>query len=380
MRLYDPRPGPREALLLRAALFEDERGRSAWRAWRAEADLDNIDQASFRLLPLVYRNLERLGEEDPWLGRLRGFYRRAWAENQILFRRLAVAIGQLGEQGIETIVLKGAALASPDYRDVGTRPMADVDLLVRGADFVPAVDVLCKAGWRLEPYAAAWKGGLAGTYRMNRNAVGLLGPDDTLPVLDLHHRLLHLYERHLVDFPEGRLFAESVPFELGGAATRRLGPEHSVLHTAFHGLQRQSVGTIRWIVDIDRIVRAAGTSMRWPLLIDEARRASILAPVREALELVARDYDTPVPSSVLRGLRRLPLAGVERFERAMRYGEPRFVAALARSVAPALRLMRARDVSRAPVVRHAGKVVERVLVRPPIRLARRLGRRTSEGG
>ena len=61
MRLYDPRPGPREALLLRAALFEDERGRSAWRAWRAEADLDNIDQASFRLLPLVYRNLERLG-------------------------------------------------------------------------------------------------------------------------------------------------------------------------------------------------------------------------------------------------------------------------------------------------------------------------------
>ncbi|MGE0191150.1 MAG: nucleotidyltransferase family protein [Planctomycetota bacterium] len=380
MKLYDPRPGPREALLLRAALFEGERARRAWRAWRADADLDRIDQASFRLLPLVYRNLERLGEADPWLGRLRGFYRRAWAENQILFRRLAAATERLRGHGIDTIVLKGAALAGPDYRDVGTRPMSDVDLLVRSADFVPAVDVLCAAGWHLDPYAAAWQGGLAGSYRRNRNAVGLMGPDDKLPALDLHHRLLHLFERHLVEFPEERLWAASVPFELGGVRTRRLGPEHALLHTAFHGLQRQGVGSIRWIVDIDRIVRGVGEAFRWALLIEDARRAAVLAPVREALELVARDYGTPVPLAVRRRLRRLPLAPVERLERAMRYGEPRFVATVARSAAPALRMMRARDVSRAPVVRHAGKVVERVLVRPPVRLVRRLGGRASPRG
>src|SRR4051794_33088149 len=60
-----PIPSPRQTLLLRAALMCGERSVQAWHGWREGGELDDLDPASFRLLPLVYRNLLAAGLEDP---------------------------------------------------------------------------------------------------------------------------------------------------------------------------------------------------------------------------------------------------------------------------------------------------------------------------
>jgi hypothetical protein len=56
------------------------------------------------------------------------------AHNLRLFRKLELVLCRLDAGGVPIIVLKGAALAQEVYRNAGLRPMADLDLLVRGED------------------------------------------------------------------------------------------------------------------------------------------------------------------------------------------------------------------------------------------------------
>lgn len=372
MILRDPRPDARETWLLRAALGDGDAARAAWAAWRADADLDRIDQASFRLLPLAYRNLARLGVTDPWDGALRGFYRRAWCENQVLFRRIAGVLEALARAGVRALVLKGAALASPVYGDAGTRPMADADLLVRGGDFVAAVRALAREGWVAhDTTAGAMLEASPAAFRERYDAIGLRQAGDALPVLDLHDRLLHVYGHHRVDFPEAWLWADAEPFELGGATARRLSPAHALLHVAFHGYQRQHVGPIRWVADVDRLVRADGPRIDWRTLLRQAREARVLAPLRDALETAATVVGTPVPSGVRRALRRERVTAVERFERALRLGTPAWAADYGRTLAPVLRRVRSRERLPWPGWRRTFKEAWRLAYKLPRRHVRR---------
>ena len=50
--------------------------------------------------------------------------------------------------GIETMLLKGAALLILFYKDAGLRPMTDVDLLVRRDQANRAIQLLTSLGWK----------------------------------------------------------------------------------------------------------------------------------------------------------------------------------------------------------------------------------------
>ena len=123
-------PSPTQELLLDAALARGDRALAAWRAWAAEGRLDRTDRVSRRLLPFVYGNLSAQGLDDPLLGRLREFYLATWKRAQDLLRALERALRVLNAAGIETLLLKGAALAPFYYDDEGVRWLGDLDVLV----------------------------------------------------------------------------------------------------------------------------------------------------------------------------------------------------------------------------------------------------------
>ena len=96
--------------LLKACLAPADEVERHWRAWREQADLDSLDDASNRLLPLLYRRLEAAGIADPDMARLRGVYRYHWCRNQLLLAELRRLLPALRELGVEVLLLKGAAL------------------------------------------------------------------------------------------------------------------------------------------------------------------------------------------------------------------------------------------------------------------------------
>jgi hypothetical protein len=131
--------------VLTAALHRGERGRSAW--GRASSHPDFLDQAPYHLLPLLYRNLDSLGVDDPALPRLKGVYRNSWYRNQRVFAAGREALERLLASSVEALVLGGLALAAHYYRDRGARPVAAAELLVRPEDVSAAAARLRSGGW-----------------------------------------------------------------------------------------------------------------------------------------------------------------------------------------------------------------------------------------
>ena len=114
--------------------------------WKA-GGIEPLDAGSQALLPIVYRNLAGHGVNGPEMRRARLAYETTWLGNERLFRDVSALLEALRAVGIETMILKGAALALLHYRDLGLRSLGDVDVLVRPHDVRRAVDVLTGRGW-----------------------------------------------------------------------------------------------------------------------------------------------------------------------------------------------------------------------------------------
>src|SRR5690554_5979270 len=82
------RPSQEQELLVRAATGEGERARAAWQQWISNVDLAKLDAGSQRILPLLYRNLQRLGIKAPEMEVMGQKYRRTWAFNQVAMLHL----------------------------------------------------------------------------------------------------------------------------------------------------------------------------------------------------------------------------------------------------------------------------------------------------
>lgn len=291
-------PEPDQRLLLRAALLEPVGVRSAWQEWRRTGgSVESVDMATFRLLPLVYRSLETARVEDPDLPRLRGIYRHAWASNQRLAHPVGLALDSLRSNGIPTMLLKGAAVSLAHYRDLGARPMDDVDVLVPLHDAERALAMLEAEGWSMLVSI--------GTSRILRSAhaTPIVGPDGAQ--IDLHWRVLVESARD-EDF-----WSAAAPAELGGAATLVPGPAEQLLHTCAHAM-RHPAASLRWIADAAVIIRSSGHAMDWGRLLAGVAARGVPLRTATALSVLVELLGPAVPHEVLDELNAMPPGPYER--------------------------------------------------------------------
>ena len=283
--------------MLHAALDEPRAAAAAWKSWRAAAELDDVDHGSTRLLPLVYRNLGPDAFDAEVAGRLKGLYRHAWGQNQLLFRRAAEAIRALEAAGIETLVTKGVSLALLAYGDVGARPMDDADVLVPLDRTREAIEVLVAAGWR-----AGHDDPLAWT--QVHHSLGFAGPAGG--DVDLHWFSLWQPAR------DDELWRASVPMEVGGVTTRAPCPADQLLLACVHGTPWSPLPPFRWIADAVVTVRAAGEGLDWDRVGEEAERRELTVATGAALAYLRDEFDLTVPRRLSDHLAAAPASRHER--------------------------------------------------------------------
>ena len=301
----DPRAGcwptHRQRLLLRAALLDGDAAVASWREWRRSADIGAADTASRRLLPLLYRNLTRLGVEDPEVRDLKETFARTYFQNRLLFARAATVLRALRDAGIPTMVLKGLALVPRYYRDDGLRPMDDFDVLGPSERAVDAMRVLRTAGWTpAHPH-----------------------PEQRVPIVHSTSFADSLYRQcdlHWEVIGEGwyaardrLLWDAAVPLTLEGVPTLALAPAHQLLHVCAHGVRWDDPSPIRWIADAMAVVRAAGDTIDWRVLCDEAIQRHLVLPVGDGLAYLVEHLDASIPADVVRTLRAAPVTRLERY-------------------------------------------------------------------
>jgi hypothetical protein len=288
-------PDPAQRLLLRTALLDGDACRAAWSAWRhGGGHIDDVDTPTFRLLPLIYRNLERNRVDDPDLLRLKGAYRHAWVTNQRLFHRAGGGLEALDRCGIPTMVLKGAAVATTHYEDMGARAMDDVDVLVPTDAAELALDALRADGWspqvRIDPV------------RVIRSFHAMPLADASGAKIDLHWRALPESVTD-DDFWDG-----AVPVTVGRATTLAPGATEQLLHTCAHGL-RVYGAPLRWVADAAVILGTA--DIDWRRLIDGVVQRQIALKTVASLATLVDVLEAPIPSWVISTLRAVPTSRQE---------------------------------------------------------------------
>lgn len=293
-------PTRAQELVLRAALASGDEAVDAWRSWREEVEFDDVDAGSFRLLPLVYRNVIELDAEDPLMQKLKGIYRRTWYRNQVLFRDLAVVLRLFRDARVDSLLLKGVPLVLLHYGDAGVRPMDDCDVLVPSRRAADAMNLLKHHGWRPE----YWRTDINVDYL---HGTGLV--DGSGRRLDLHW---HVLEECLQPGCDDAFWAGAVSTELHDEPVLALNPADQLLHVCVHGLRWNYIPPVRWIADAAIVVRTAGDGVDWDRLASQAESCGVCLPVREGLRYLRDRMHVPVPERTLQRLCRLSPNRVER--------------------------------------------------------------------
>ncbi|WP_394268816.1 nucleotidyltransferase family protein [Qipengyuania sp.] len=198
-------------------------------------------------------------------------------------RALTLALAILGEAGIRSVSLKGAALAWTVWPNPADRVMRDLDLLVAPADAPRAYRLLRAAGWA---------GPDPGEDMLVLMATGethlppLMSPDGIC--LELH---AHVWRSPAL--PGGRMPAgESVALMAGAAVDRRAGarvpaPTDMLAHLVVHGAHAHlfNIGPVL-LADIDYLVSAGGID--WPAFWGRAATQGYLRGAALVLALTER--------------------------------------------------------------------------------------------
>ena len=290
-------PTGEETELLRSALWDGETAVPSWLRWRSrQEDLDSVETGAHRLLPLVYRNLlGHVGEPDA--SSLKAIYRRSWTTNQFIFRTGRSALEALATAGIDTLVLKGAALGVAHYRDVGARPMADFDIAVPPQSVRGALAALEGAGFTPRSEDAA-------ELLSIRHSESIEGPDGF--DVDLHAGVI--WRPGL----ERSFWEAAVPLEVGGTMTLDLCPADLLFHVCVHGAAWNEVRPLRWAADAHKVITSSGERLDWDRAAELAASSRLTLPLAEAFRYLARELEAPVPAAILARLENAPVAFSER--------------------------------------------------------------------
>ena len=306
-------PGKLQQLLLDACLLDDERARRAYTEWRSLVDIDRVDAGSYRMLPLLWKRISTLGIDDPLREKLKGVYRKTWYFNGLAIPKAARVLELLAASGVPAIVFKGVALTLEHYRDIGVRPMGDIDIAVPRELARKAVDTLVEHGWipEITPLTGAR---VAGSSAVSRWTIGLRPArdfdDDYFDArhahgftrgsdaqLDLHWFLLQGNCDAGID---DSVWADAKPLVVAGVSALTLSPEDHLLLLLAHGARWNPIPPVRWVADAVTLIRAE-PQLSWETVVDRARQRRLVLVARNLLSYLEERFAL-LPAGLIREL------------------------------------------------------------------------------
>lgn len=265
-------------------------------------DWDNLQQIvdSEGLAPLFYhlikgKNVVPASVEDKW----RNTYYYNGCRNTLLLRELTKILNKLAVVGVDTIVLKGAALADIVYGDIAARPMSDLDLLIHQNDLSITRQVLAELGYRrtgvdmqvgfteeFRNEEIFYKGGLVETY------------------IDLHWRLIApvYYQR---TFDKDWFWETSLPTKINQIPAMVLGLEAQIVYLCAHLMLHHGGESLLWLYDIAKVIDFYQKEIDWKKVINQTKKYDLVLSVKQILIQLADDWKIQIPANFVDELRSL---------------------------------------------------------------------------
>jgi hypothetical protein len=281
-------PNANQQLLFHAAL-DEVNARESWDKWVANNDLDELDNVSARVLPLVFYNLQAQDASENLDGRVKGIYRYWWVRQQQLFNAFSSALGCLKDAGIPVLLFKGAPLSQTVYPNAGARSMGDVDACVPISLLPKAVQLLSANKWEIT---------------IPRYANCTLRHEVTLKLRDKIELDMQRYALEACrwnGFNE-KVFERATKFEFLGHELLVPSYEDHLLIICSHGMRWSEFPTFQWVYDVTLLLRRIeqeGYDFNWSEFLALCRHTRLSKPTYEVLSYVKREFSAPIPDAVI---------------------------------------------------------------------------------
>jgi hypothetical protein len=283
------RPTAAGTALLRACLLEGERGKEALTTWlRSAPSADLLRPAGNRLFPLLAEAARRSEIAlDPFV---RSRLRAALASEEVRYegycQLLGPALAALLGDGVDILVLKGAAIAETVYPRPQLRHSHDIDVLVAPRQHAGAVARLQRLGWQRER---------AGPESDTDSFVHAFG----LP-LCVHTRWIR-GSLGPTDFAALRSRARRI--RLAGVLVPTPSPADALLHILGQAVTSGTFRSLVWACDaffcVDR-----SEEMDWHLFARELRKSPLAPAYLQLLGYLHDNLDLALPGVITEALGR----------------------------------------------------------------------------
>lgn len=259
---------------------------------RVKQKLPNINWNEFlkltrhhRVYPLIYLKLKEIEQGLIYpsiLQALHSDYIRNTFQMLHLSGEMERVCRAFNENGICSIMLKGPVLAEYLYGDISLRTSKDLDILVSTDDIEKTEEILFRLGYEIKSDFPR----ILSDWKWREHHINYFHPQNKIEI-ELHWRLElgsgheplfhHLWERK----SRSSLTSEPIYF---------LGEEDLFLYLTSHGA-RHAWFRLRWLVDIDRLVRK---EPKWEEVCSLQKKHRHIHTGEQALILASQLLRTPL--------------------------------------------------------------------------------------
>jgi hypothetical protein len=242
--------------MLTAALRGGAPAIAAWEAWVTGLDPahleDELEPDSQWLMPLLYRNLSRLGVAHPVLARCRNVYLHNWYKNNALLHALASSLRTAVSTASRPVLLKGAAMAVRYYDALGARPVETADVWTPHGATAPR-------------------------------------PRGPAPEHVIHHDTL------FAGIPDGDVVARAETVAIMGATCSVLSPADQLVHVSVLSHVWDSRSRLMWVADAVQVLRTP--RFDWNVALTLAAALGATKRLATALDYLGR-FDAAIRGHV----------------------------------------------------------------------------------
>jgi len=246
-----------------------------------------------RVAPLLYQATRGMADLPGWWqARCRAAYQKTGILNTLRFRELSDLLADLRSAGLETIVLKGAALIELIYGNPALRPMVDLDLLLHKHDISRAIELFAGRGYRVHGHEIAIGSTLAYENEVALRKETLYGWQ-----IELHWGLFDspYYQNHL---PEDEWWRTSVDLTISGEPVLCLSPEWTLIHLCGHLTFHHHGEGLLWWHDLAVLLLMYGSRIDWDYAITQAQAADMVLPLKNILPRLEAEWGVPVAPEI----------------------------------------------------------------------------------
>ncbi len=201
--------------------------------------------------------------------------------NLKLIHALNEILKPLMQKQVQVVLMQGISLLQQVYRDIGLRPMNDMDIWVLPNQYNDLVDCLVSLGFEKNTI-------YADTYCKGE------------VVLDIHTHILggdRIQSRDLlIDLNQEEIFQDARPINIDNTAALCLNPSDQFLYLSLHAM-KHNLERLIWLVDIKSLV-AEWDPSDWKALVARAEQLGQQTTLLYMLYILTKIFKLKLPDEI----------------------------------------------------------------------------------